>query len=118
MPVQSEAALGNGIIATLQKMNYDYVHIEEENNPTTYNLARMNMLLHGIFELGNSYSDMLTYHIVRRDGNYQLPRDMQFVESIKTCDAYHMLKPFQIFLFEQLEISGHGEYNDVATDVA
>lgn len=70
------------------------------------------------FEHGNSYSDILTYRIVRRDGNYQLPRDMQFVESIKTCDAYHMLKPFQIFLFERLEISGHGEYNDVTTDVA
>lgn len=68
-------------------------------------------------ELGNSYSDILTYHIMRRDGNYQLPRDMQFVESIKTRDAYHMLKPFQIFLFERLENSVHGEYNDVATDM-
>ena len=48
MPVQSEAALENGLIYTLQKMNYEYVHIEEEKNPTTYNLARMNMLLHGI----------------------------------------------------------------------
>lgn len=66
-------------------------------------------------ELGNSYSDILAYHIMRRDGNYQLPRDMQFVESIKTRDAYHMLKPFQIFLFERLENSVHGEYNDVAT---
>ena len=68
-------------------------------------------------ELGNSYSDILTYHIMRRDGNYQLPRDMQFVESIKTRDAYHMLKPFQIFLFERLENSVYGEYNDVATDM-
>ena len=68
-------------------------------------------------ELGNSYSDILTYHIMRRDGNYQLPRDMQFVESIKTRDAYHMLKPFQIFLFERLENSVHGEYNDVATEM-
>ena len=32
MPVQSEAALENGLIATLQKMNYEYVHIEEEKN--------------------------------------------------------------------------------------
>ena len=68
-------------------------------------------------ELSNSYSDILTYHIMRRDGNYQLPRDMQFVESIKTRDTYHMLKPFQIFLFERLENSVHGEYNDVATDM-
>ena len=68
-------------------------------------------------ELDNSYSDILAYHIMRRDGNYQLPRDMQFVESIKTRDAYHMLKPFQIFLFERLENSVHCEYNDVATDM-
>ena len=32
MPVQSEASLENGLIATLQKMNYEYVHIEEEKN--------------------------------------------------------------------------------------
>lgn len=32
MSVQSEAALENGLIATLQKMNYEYVHIEEEKN--------------------------------------------------------------------------------------
>ena len=68
-------------------------------------------------ELYNSYSDILAYHIMRRDGNYQLPRDMQFVEAIKTRDASHMLKPFQVFLFERLENSVHGEYNDVATDM-
>ena len=32
MPVQSEAALENGLIDTLQKMNYEYVNIEEEKN--------------------------------------------------------------------------------------
>lgn len=32
MPVQSEAALENGLIDTLKKMNYEYVHLEEENN--------------------------------------------------------------------------------------
>ena len=32
MPLQSEAALENGLIVTLQKMNYEYVHIEEEKN--------------------------------------------------------------------------------------
>lgn len=67
--------------------------------------------------LDNTYSDILAYHIMRRDGNYQLPRDGQFVEAIKMRDAYHMLKPFQIFLFERLENSVHGEYNDVATDM-
>ena len=32
MPVQSEAALENGLIDTFHKMNYEYVHIEEEKN--------------------------------------------------------------------------------------
>ena len=32
MPVQSEAALENGLIDTLQEMNYEYVHIEEDKN--------------------------------------------------------------------------------------
>ncbi len=32
MSSQSEAALENGLIATLQNMNYEYVHIEEEKN--------------------------------------------------------------------------------------
>ena len=67
--------------------------------------------------LAYPYSDILAYHIMRRDGNYQLPRDGQFVEAIKMRDAYHMLKPFQIFLFERLENSVHGEYNDVASDM-
>lgn len=35
MPVQSEAALENGLIATLQQMNYEYVQIEEEKNLQT-----------------------------------------------------------------------------------
>ena len=32
MPVQSEAALENGLIDTLQKMNYEYIHIEKDEN--------------------------------------------------------------------------------------
>ena len=32
MASQSEAALENGLLANLQQMNYEYVHIEEEKN--------------------------------------------------------------------------------------
>ncbi len=35
MPIQSEAALENGLIDTLQQMNYEYVQIEEEKNLRT-----------------------------------------------------------------------------------
>ena len=39
MPVQSEAALENGLIDTLQKMTYEYAHIEEEKNRLTFMLS-------------------------------------------------------------------------------
>lgn len=39
MSVQSEAALENGLIDTLQKMNYEYVHVEEEKNLSTFMLS-------------------------------------------------------------------------------
>ena len=42
MPVQSEAALENGLIATLQQMNYEYVQIEEEKN-TTDKISKVNL---------------------------------------------------------------------------
>ena len=32
MSVQSEAALESGLIATLRQMDYEYVHIAEEDN--------------------------------------------------------------------------------------
>lgn len=66
---------------------------------------------------GCSYADILAYHILRRDGNYGIPKDAQFVEAVKTRDAYHMPKPFQVFLFERLENAVPGEYNDVATEM-
>lgn len=60
------------------------------------------------------YADILSYHLLRREGNYQLPRDTQFVEAIKQRDAYHLPKPAQVFIFERLENSINGEKNDVA----
>ena len=36
MSVQSEAALENGLIDTIQKMSYEYIHIEEEKNLSTF----------------------------------------------------------------------------------
>lgn len=80
-------------------------------------LKSMNEYASANVELKNSYSEILAYHIMRRDGNYQLPRDVQFVESIKTRNAYHMPKPFQIFLFERLENAIPDEYNDVAAEM-
>ncbi len=80
MSSQSEAALENGLIATLQKMNYEYVHIEEEKNPTTYNLARMNMLLHGI-KFSNFRIEKKNYV----DAIIGLPANIFYGTSIPTC---------------------------------
>lgn len=68
-------------------------------------------------EAGSTYADILAYHILRRDGNYGIPKDAQFVEAIRTRDAYHMPKPFQVFLFERLENAVPGECNDVAAEM-
>lgn len=40
MPIQSEAALEKGLILTLQKMNYEYVHIKEENTSLYANFKK------------------------------------------------------------------------------
>lgn len=68
-------------------------------------------------ELKSSYSDILAYHILRRNGTYVMPKDADFENAISTRDAYHMPKPYQIFLFERLENHGQGEYNDVAKEM-
>ncbi len=64
-----------------------------------------------------SYSDILTYHLLRRINNFRLPDDEDFMSFILTRDVYHMPKPARVFLFERLENSAGGEYNDVASDM-
>lgn len=64
-----------------------------------------------------TYSEVLTYQLLRRNGKSQFPRDNDFKSAVKTRDVYHMQKPFQIFLFERLENAIPGEYNDVAREL-
>lgn len=68
-------------------------------------------------ELNCSYSEILAYHIVRREGNYQIPRDESFVDAIKNCNVYEMIAPTKIFFLERLENSFPGESNDVAKEL-
>ncbi len=63
------------------------------------------------------YSEVLSYHILRRDGNYLMPNDARFETEILTRDAYHMLKPYQRFLFERLENGENKEFIDVAQEM-
>ncbi len=64
----------------------------------------------------NKYSDILAFHLLRREGNSRFPNDDQFKESICSHDAYHLPKSYKIFIFERLENWKHGEYVDVAED--
>ena len=68
-------------------------------------------------ELNCSYSEILAYHILRRDGNYQIPRDESFVDAIKSRDVYEMITPTKIFFLERLENCLPGESNDVAKEL-
>lgn len=64
-----------------------------------------------------SYSEVLTYHILRRDGKYAIPGDSLFKQEILSHDIYHLPKPYQIFFFERLENGENKEFIDVATEM-
>lgn len=59
------------------------------------------------------YSEILAYHILRREGNFRIPRDNVFAEAIFTRNVYQMPKAAQHFLFERLENFNHTEFIDV-----
>lgn len=59
------------------------------------------------------YHEILAYHILRREGNFRIPRDEMFAEAILTRNVYQMPKAAQHFLFERLENFNHTEFIDV-----
>lgn len=63
--------------------------------------------------LSASYHDILAYHILRREGNFRIPRDNVFADAILTRNVYQMPKAAQHFLFERLENFSHTEFIDV-----
>lgn len=60
-----------------------------------------------------TYHEILAYHILRREGNFRIPRDEMFAESILARNVYQMPKAAQHFLFERLENFNHTEFIDV-----
>lgn len=64
-----------------------------------------------------SYAEVLAFHILRREGKYSIPRDTLFRQEIMSHDAYHMPKPYQVFLFERLENGENKEFIDVAKEL-
>lgn len=63
--------------------------------------------------LRNPYHEILAYHILRREGNFRIPRDNAFAEAILTRNVYQMPKAARYFLFERLENFNHTEFVDV-----
>lgn len=59
------------------------------------------------------YHEILSFHILRREGNFRIPRDETFAEAILTRNVYQMPKAAQHFLFERLENFNHTEFIDV-----
>ena len=59
------------------------------------------------------YHEILAYHILRREGNFRIPRDPAFAEAILSRNVYQMPKAAQRFLFERLENFNHTEFIDV-----
>lgn len=68
-------------------------------------------------ELKFGYSDILIYDLMRRGGRQILPRNEQFIESIKTRNIYNSSQEIKVFLFERLENSMPGEFNNVVLDM-
>lgn len=68
-------------------------------------------------QIGKTYSDIMAYHILRREGNFAIPSDSAFIESITTRNVYQMPKAPQMFFFERLENFNHKEYIDVVGDM-
>lgn len=63
--------------------------------------------------LSMPYHEILAYHILRREGNFQIPSDEMFSDAILTRNVYNMPKAAQHFLFERLENFQHTEFIDV-----
>ena len=59
------------------------------------------------------YHEILAYHILRREGNFRIPRNNMFAEAILARNVYQMPKATQHFLFERLENFNHTEFIDV-----
>lgn len=67
--------------------------------------------------LNSSYVDILTYHILRREGSAALPNDESFIEGIKTREFYKLNRTYRAFLLERLENALPGEENDVVYEL-
>ena len=64
-----------------------------------------------------SYSDVLSYSLLSREGRTSWPRDNDFYTSLKSNDAYGLSKPALFLLLECLENYSNEEYNDVSNEL-
>ena len=101
MPVQSEAALENGLIATLQKMNYEYVHIEEEENLSAnfkkqlekHNKKKLEEDTYRERKEIEKYSHLATLQeVAENDYNLNIPRYVDTFEEEEPIDIHAVMK--------------------------
>lgn len=65
-----------------------------------------------------SYADLLTYVLRRRDGGSgRFPTDADFRESFETRDAYHLRPVYRQYLFEVLENGDSKDNRDIADKI-
>lgn len=51
----------------------------------------------------NSYSSILVYYLLSRNGSAGFPTDKEFIDALTTRDVYHMFKKNREYLFDRFE---------------
>ena len=59
---------------------------------------------------GDSFNDLMTYRLLRRQGSGTFPTDHEFADALRTKDFYHVSTAQRTYIFESLE---NGDSNDV-----
>src|SRR5699024_4614049 len=68
---------------------------------------------------GQSYADLLTWILRRRDGGSgRFPNDADFRESFETRDCYHLRPNYRQYLFDVLENGDSKDNRDIADKLA
>lgn len=63
---------------------------------------------------GDTFSDVMTYLLTRRQGTGAFPTDQEFADALRTKDFYHVSAPQRSYLFECLENGDSNDIRDIA----
>lgn len=62
----------------------------------------------------DTFSDVLTYQLLRRQGSGTFPTDQEFADALRTKDFYHVSIPQRTYMFECLENGDSNDIRDIA----